>query len=350
MGFRDNERIGISDLSSFARWIRAVCKGHYRVEFDPKAKTAYVTADKRMVFPRLNDKVTVRDMIRMRGFGIHETSHPIYQPDVWDVMKANPVPQGHPLGAIYNMCLDVHAESMRAQEWAGDAKALSEFGAVTGRDVTERLGKDITDAGGIDPESDFFKVAQVMLATIDAESEWNVGLRIGFDELQNKIMPIEVQQGRDAIEAKFNLKEVLLKDTNNASTLWELTKDIYRFLWPDKDPEEEVNKCKGEKKGADGDPSDKEGEGEGDGDPAPINTDKIVDGEPSKDSKPAKKKIPVEKLVWSKHYEDKGGPPSGQGFDYANFHQSDVYIPIDFDKFKVIDYEKGQEADGASFF
>lgn len=332
MGFRDNERIGISDLSAFAQWVRAITKGYYKVSFDPSAVTAYVTSDKRMVFPRLNDKVTVRDMIRMRGFGIHETSHPRYQPDVWTVMKANPLPQTHPLAAIYNMLLDVHAETMRAQEWAGDAKALSEFGAVVGRDVTDRLRKEIADHGGIDPASDFFKVAQVMLASISVESSWNIGLRIGFAELQDTIMPADVQAGRDLILSTFDLENKLTNDTNNASTIWKLSKAIYKFLWPDKDPEQEVQKGKGKGKGKPGEEGKDAEEGESSG------------GEPGEGDNggpPPTEPIPITVLVWSDHYETEAKGASGQGFDYTNHKEYNVYTPVDFNEFRVVDFENG---------
>jgi hypothetical protein len=287
-----------------------------------------------MVIPRLNAKVTKRDLIRLRGFGLHETSHPRYQPDLWDVMKANPLPENHPLAAILNMVADVHAETSRAQEWEGDAKGLSEFGAVVGRDVTDRLREEIREAGGIAPESDFFKVAQIMMACVQAESSWNVGMRIGFAELQEKLMPEAIQIGRDEIESKFDLTATLTNVTCNASELWELSKKIYAHLWPDKDPEKEVQKHK--KKKGESEEGEKSEESEESESSTPSKHGEDGDGT-EKPTKP----IPITVLVWSEHYDSKKRGASGQGFDYTDHKEYNVYTPVDFTEFTVVDYEKG---------
>lgn len=351
------ELIGIAELGALTAWTRAVTRGTYTVRFCARASTAYIDG-KTMVIPRLNAAMTRRDVIRLRGFCIHETSHPIYQKEAFDILKANPLPNESPLRAIYNMFLDVHAESCRAKDWPGDAKALSEFGVITGRDVTDNFKEMLAEKeGDLDPT--FLKITGVMHAAINAEGSWNLGLRIGFDSLFRTIFPPESAAIGTDLTSKFSLNTRLIDPNETAKSLWELTKEVYEYLFNESAEEElKRGKDKAEGKGKDksegkgkGDEESEDGESGGDGDEdgdedgdgeAEGKGTKHKPGDGDKEAKPEEGKIPVDKLVWSSHYEykDKEAGASGMGFDYANHKEYQTYTPIPFEQFVMVELEK----------
>lgn len=326
------EKIGITEVSALQRWVRSRCGVYYRVTFKDGEETAYVTEHGEMVIPTPNSNMTLRDAIRLRGFGLHEMGHPKWQPDIFKIMRANPLPQGHNLGNVFNVLLDVHSESLTASEYVGDAKALSEFGAVVGHDVYDKLTKALKDNGNVFPKN-FEKMAGVLIAGRNAEGSWNVGMMVGFDKLVNEVYPKEALTIADDLERKFNLTDKLV--TNGTSTneydIFELSKQIYQYLW-DKDPEEEIAKGKGKGKG---NPEDGEGEEKGAGGSG------TKYGEGGEDeAEPATEKIKVEELLHSNHYETLTGGGNGVGFDFTNRKGYAKYTPVDPATFKITSYAK----------
>lgn len=328
------EKIGITEVSALQRWVRSRCGVYYRVTFKLGEETAYVTEHGEMVIPTPNSNMTLRDAIRLRGFGLHEMGHPKWQPDIFKIMRANPVPQGHPLGNVFNVLLDVHSESLTASEYVGDAKALSEFGAVVGHDVYDKLTKALKVSGNVFPDG-FEKMAGVLIAGRNAEGSWNVGMMVGFEKLVNEVYPKEARDIAEDLERKFKLTEVLVdngKDVNEYG-IFDLSKQIYQYLW-DKDPEQEIANAKAKGSGK-GDPTDGKEEKEGAGGTG----NKYGEGG-TEEATPATDKIKVEELLHSNHYETLTGGGNGVGFDYTNRKGYAKYTPVDPATFKITSYAK----------
>jgi hypothetical protein len=346
--------VGITEVSVLMRWVRSVAGSTYRVEFVNGAETAYVTEDKRMVIPHPNEKMTLRDAIRLRGFCLHETSHPRYQPDIFKVLTKSGVAKDSPLLSIYNMIADVHAETMRFKEWPGDGKALSEFAAVLGHDVTEKMEASLKDTGGVWPRN-FKKVAGLLAAMRSAEGLWNVGMVVGFNRLINDIYTQEMRDIGTDLEAKFNFKRRLVEECEKEDewTLWELAKEVYEYLY-DKPSEDEQNKGdgkgegKGEPKEGKGGAKPQPGEGDGEGEKSTAESNPSPSNEQDKDQPEsdaevlAKEKIKVTDLLMSSHYETKAGGGHGMGFDYTGYKRYHMYQPVDPSTFYITDYKHGK--------
>jgi hypothetical protein len=344
------EKIGILEVSSLMRWVRSVVGEHYTVRFEEDAETAYVDyGSKLIVIPQPNASMTLRDAIRLRGFCIHETSHPMYQPKCGEVMRANPTRQDSPLGGIYNLVLDVHAESRRAMDFPGDMKALSEFGAVTGHDCHDRLKKALKDNGNVWPKG-FEKIASVLTACRNAEATWNMGMFVGFKKLVDDLYPQEVRDKAAELETKFELTRRLVDEGEKETeyTLWDLAKEIFEYLY-EKDPQSEIlpkdGKGKPIDKGEDGDEECESESGDGEGDDDSQSDADADEAELSKeDGKEGKgkltKKIKVTELLLSNHYEamHPTGDGHGVGFDYTNHRMHRQYTPVDPATFKITNY------------
>ncbi len=329
------QQIGIIEVSHLVRWIRSVTTGHYTVRFEYGADTAYVDyIRKEIVIPQPNEKMTIRDAIRLRGFCIHETSHPRYQPNLAVVMSKHPVKANSPLAGIFNLFLDVHAESMRAEEFPGDAKALSEFGAIVGHDCYERMSAALKANGNVWPKG-FEKIASVLIACKNAEGTWNIGMVLGFQKLID-LYPEEAKRLSVELESKFDLTRRLVTEgyAENEESLWELSKQVYEFLYK-KDPESQIEPPEGGK----GKPKKgKKGEGEeSESDAGGLNGN--GDGEDT--DAQADEKIKISELLFTDHYDAKSkGRGHGQGFDYSQFSESSKYTPVDPATFDIINYGK----------
>jgi hypothetical protein len=349
-------KIGILAVSDLVRWVRSVVGVHYDVRFEEDAQTAYVDyTNKRIVIPTPNAQMSLRDAIRLRGFCIHETSHPIYQPKLAEVVDKYPVKQGSPLAGVFNLVLDCHAESMRAADYPGDMKALSEFGAVVGHDVTEKVAEGLKDNGNVWPKG-FDKMATVLCAMRNAESTWNIGMLVGFAKLVDELYPPEWVAKAVELEKKFDLTRRLVTEGSKEDewTLFDLAKQIYEYLW-EQSAESQMAPAKGKGKGkkekgekgepssgADGDGDDgdegesqegDEDESDGDGDEA----DKDADGEAS--NKKRKTKLKVTDLLKTDHYEtSRKGGGHGMGFDYTNYTSYRTYTPVDPATFRITKY------------
>lgn len=332
------EHIGITDLSALTQWVNTVTKGVYSVEFVDGAETAAISGNK-MILPKPNTGMSLRDMIRLRGFALHETSHPLYQKEAFDILKEARMNPDSPLGAIYNMCLDVHAETSRADEYPGDRKALSEFGAVLGRDITDSI---VDKVPGVDPESDSGKTLAMMHATLEAESQWNMGLRSGTADLL-AAMPEGVKSKSEELRDKFDLMHRLTDPTESARSLWTLSGEIFEFLYG-RPPETEQNQTgegegSGEKGGGEG-----EEKGESTGESG-TNSDGDSECDPhaegAKGGDPKKGNLTVRQMVWSSHYEGgvKGDYGHGKSMKFDEYEEYAMYTPYPQPDFKVIDYD-----------
>jgi len=336
------DRIGVTDAYGLTMWFRSRLGGYLTVRFDPDIPTACVTAFGEVLIPTPNSNMTIRDRIRLRGFGLHEYGHPRWQPDIFKVMEKYPTSSGSPLGGVYNIIADVHSETLTSLEYQGDAKALSEFAVITGRDVYEKLAPQIAKNGGVFP-ANFEKMAGVMTACRNAEMTWNVGMRVGFDRLVNELYTPKIRASAEVIEKKFSLTHRLVDRGHQEDewSLWELAKEIYAFVW-DADPEEQIGEGKGE-------PEDGEGEGEpeegscsgGESNEDGDDSDDEASGDGSESpAKPAKEKIKVEELFFSDHYKTMKGGGNGVGLDFTNYRSRAQYTPVDPSTFKVISYNK----------
>jgi len=341
------DKIGITEVAAMTMWFRARLTGgringwSISLRFEAGAETAYVqrTGPSALlcVIPTPNSNMTKRDAIRLRGFGLHEMGHPLWQPDIFDIMEKYPTKKGSPLGGIFNVFLDVHNETLTADDYAGDAKALSEFGAVVGHDVYEKLAPQLKATGGVFP-ANFEKMCMVMTSARNAEATWNVGMMVGFDKLVNDLYTKEIRAGAAILESKFNLTDRLV--TNATSTdewqIWDLSKEVYAYLW-EQDPEQEIGAgggggSKGKPEKGEGEGEKKEGEAAGNGGKAGN------DGE--EEAGRMEEKIPIDELLFSDHYETMVGGGSGVGFDYTNYKKHAKYTPVDPHTFKVTDYSK----------
>lgn len=307
-----NERIGILEVSALERWVNSRCGVHFHVTFDPYAETAYVTNSGKMVIPSPNPAMTLRDAIRLRGFCLHEAGHPQWQPQIWDVMKKYPTPQGHPLGGLYNLFLDVHSETLTANMYEGDAKALSQFAVIVGRDVTEKLTKGLKVSGGVFPNG-FDKMAGVMICCRDAEGSWNTGMRIGFDSLIRDIYTEEMREIAADVKKHFDLEKLLVTNASDIDEwgIWDLSKRVYEHVW-----------------GKDAEEPPEEGVGGGRAKPTPDASDGSSD-EDKPDVEPEEGSIKVTDIFNSDHYETMTGGGNGMSFDYSSYSGRGSYTPVD---------------------
>lgn len=341
------EQIGITDQSALTQWVNTTAKGYYSVRFEEGAQTAYISSSKEMVLPKPNSSMTIRDAIRMRGFALHETSHPRYQADAFEILKANPMPMESPLFGILNMFLDVHAETSRGEEFAGDKKALSEFGAVLAADVADDLIPALK--GGVDDTA--VKMLGLMKASLDAESTWNLGMRSGFKPLWDAIPQASRDLAAD-IEDKFNLTEIITDTSTTSQEIWDLAKNVFTYVFK-MPPETQIKpKGKGEvcEDGEPGDGDDGEGEGKGEGEGESKDGEGESDGDEvsDKDGKPktyqkgdGKGKIKVSRMVWSSHYEGSGKGMGGHGksMDFTGYKETASYTPVPEPDHIVKDYD-----------
>jgi len=347
---RNKEQIGITDLSALTQWVNTVTKGVYNVEFVDGAETAAISGT-RMILPTPNTAMTLRDAIRLRGFALHETSHPLYQQDAFEVLSEFPMSEDSPLRATYNMMLDVHAETSRAEEYPGDRKALSEFGAVLSMDVAEKLHPHMHELKDGDEMS---KIMAILRSTIDAESQWNRGLASGFKDMFND-MPKHVVDMAEDVNDKFDLPNRLTDPSETGRSLWELARNVYEYVWK-KDPDEEKQEASGKGGKGDGEGEGEGEEGEGSGGPGEEGDGKKGSGDPADGDvdqgdrtdggegggKSSKGKIRMREMVWSSHYDGEKGAPGGHGkeMDFTNYTAHDMYIPVPHNQFKVINYDK----------
>jgi hypothetical protein len=338
------ERVGILDVSALSVWVRAVGGQYYTVRFDSTAPTACINTSGEMIIPTPNANMTIRDAIRLRGFCIHETSHIRYQPKIMDILRREKIKADSPLGPVFNIISDINAESRRAREWPGDGKALSQHSAVSARDTEDRLSKMVTKGHMMD--DNFKKISAVFMAGYNAAgSVWNTGAAIGYRRIFNEVYDDDVRDMAANLESRFDLTNVLVNDCEaiDEEGLFQLSKDIFEFLW-EKDPEQEVGGGGDEK----GEPSDEPGDEEGEDGEQPSDADGEDSdetgekGEKSDSKGKATKKIPIEVLIHEPHvpYETDAGGGHGQGFDYTKHKSSNVYVPVDVNKFKVINYGK----------
>jgi hypothetical protein len=255
------------------------------------------------------------------------------------------------LGFVYNMLMDVHCETRRYQEWEGDGKALSEYGAVLGHELTPKVTASLSKSS---PGDDYYKTVALLYTCITAESAWNVGLAIGFNALF-KSLPNDIVTLGEEMLRKFKIRERLVEGAKHetSQSIFDLAKEVYAFLY-DADPEQEI-KQKGKGKGEDkdkekgkgkpekgeGEPEDGEGkEGEGE------ESESDADGDPKegegKEGKAKLKNRPkINEMLRSDHYETVYGKGHGMGFDFTDYNMQKVYTPVDFAQFKFVDYKKG---------
>jgi hypothetical protein len=286
--------------------------------------------------------MTVTDAIKLRGWCIHETSHPMYQPDGFDILKNNPMKKDSKLGFIFNMVMDVHCETMRALQWPGDAKALSEYGAVLGHELIRGITETLKEHGD---DEDYLKSLAILVACVKSESAWNVGMALSFDKLYNDVLPKDTVSLGESIMVKFRLKERLVENApeETSQKMFDLSKEIYKFLY-DEDPEKEVNPPEKGKKATKGEPGNKglEEEAEGQSDAEDTTYDpNAKDGDGKLKQKPK-----VSSILWSDHYETLVGKGHGMGFDFTQYKESGAYVPVDFAKFTFVDYRKGGSVHG----
>jgi len=367
----DREYEGITEVYALQAWCRTVAGKDFTVEFRDDVQTAMVYR-KHIIFPRPNSSMTKRDSIRMRGLMLHETSHPMYQPDYDDTVDKYRINMQAPLGMVWNILLDVHAESCRARAWPGDSKGLSEFGTVVGLDLQARIIPQLkspeTIAKGLD--TDFKNLSIVMLAGVEVEGSWNIGMRLSFAPVRTAFGD-EVGNAADDVVARFDLHNRLLDPDETAESLLLLAKEIYRYLWQTKGEDEQPESGKGP-------PSDQKGEGKDEkaggkdgkpsnGEPNESGNDKGDKGdkgdEPESDTGPASGNngeqsdedgntprdeggtMKLKGLLFTDHYQrDEGGNPenaggSGVHFDYSDYSETARYQPTDPAQIELIKYE-----------
>lgn len=349
-----DEYIGITEVYAVQAWCRSVAKGNYRVTFDEKAETASIYRD-HIVFPKPNARMTKRDAIKMRGLMVHETSHPMYQPDYNDVVDKYKINMKSPMGMVWNILLDCHAESCRARGWPGDAKALSEFGTVTGMHLSEKLVPQLlspeTLANGLEPNFD--KLSIVLLAHIEVEGSWNAGMRISFAPVVEAFGQEKQAKAREIIDL-FDLRTKLLNQHETAESLLFVAQDVYKHLWGepppnegdgeggDKSDDDDGNESGNDKKKGKGEPSDDgepESSGEGDSDESEQG------GEEGKDPRTKGGVLVMKSLLYTDHYQrDSGGNENnaggeGQHFDFTEYSMSSTYQPCDPARVEIVDYE-----------
>lgn len=338
------DRIGILEVSALQQWVRSVAGGHFRVRFQADAPTACVTTDGDMIIPTPNARMTVRDAIRLRGFCLHETSHLMYQPEIFDLLKKYKIKNGSPLASVWNILLDLHGETMRAREWPGDAKALSEFGAVIGRDTYDNIVRAMKEQGktAADFPEDFKKLGAVCRAARIGWTTWNVGLKLGFARLESEIYDDWMRDTGDEINRKFNLTDRLVVNgiDETGESIFGLAKEVYEWLW-DTPAESQMGDPdgKGDGKGEKGEGEPKEGDGEPGSDAASEAKDSTDDSGKDGDSEAkAKDKILIKSLLHTDHYETMEGGGHGVGFDYTQYKSSESYTPVPFDQFIIKTY------------
>jgi hypothetical protein len=329
-------KIGIRELGALTMWVRSVVGRHFNVSFVKGLEAPCIDAKGNMRLPLPNSSMTISDAIKLRGWCIHETSHPMYQPDGFEILKNNPMKADSKLGFIFNMVMDVHCETMRYLDWPGDGKALSEYGAVLGHDISPKVAS-ILKAGDVD--EDYLKTLALLYACIRAEATWNVGLAISFDTLFTRDYPKDIVTLGDTLISKFRLRERLVENPQDetSQSMFDLSKEIYEFLY-DKDPEGEIQK-KGKGTPGEGE-SEEEGDGEGEGESTASESDKEGEGKPTKGK--LKQRPKITDLLRSDHYETLVGNGHGMGFDFTKYKSSEVYTPIDFSRFKFVNYKKGE--------
>jgi hypothetical protein len=96
------------------------------VVFDENAPTAY-TDGQRITLPYVGQPITKELLDVLYGEVIHETGHHL-RPSAFRILRAAQPPEH--LCALYNIVEDDGMERERAQEWLGDAKALSIMNSI----------------------------------------------------------------------------------------------------------------------------------------------------------------------------------------------------------------------------
>lgn len=332
----DTDKIGISDVYAFSLWFRSRVGKYFTVQFDASAETAWVKMRPSpvCVIPKPNTNMTKRDVVRLRGFGIHESGHPRFQPEIFKLMDDRPIKNGSPIAGIWNGFLDVHSETLSYREYPGDGKALSEFAAVAGRDVYERLSKLYLANGSVWPHN-FAKMASVMTACRNAEKTWNIGMDLGFAKVINDLYTPDIRDVAATLEKKFDLTHRLVDkgEDENGETLLDLSIDVFKYLWPEEDPEEHMPPPpgKGKKKG-------EEEEGEGGEQPTGAGGENKEHEKGNLIEEMATEKIKVHEIMHSDHYDTEAGGGHGMGFDYTNYKRSAVWTPVDPSQFRVVEW------------
>jgi hypothetical protein len=273
-----------------------------------------------------------------------------------------------PFGMVWNVLLDCHAESCRARGWPGDAKALSEFGTVTGMQLTDKLVPQLTSPEtlekGLDPNFD--KLSIVMLAHLDVEGSWNNGMRISFAPLVKAFGEERSAKATEIINL-FNLRHRLLDQDETAESLLFLAQDVYKHLWGEsaQPPPEEgqtKSKDKGEKgekqeganesgndkdekdEGDDGEPKSGDGDEEGE-DSSEENSDESEQGKDGDQPLQNGSTLRMESLLFTDHYKrdnpgnEKNAGGEGQHFDFTNYSQTNIYEPCDPARVEVVNFE-----------
>jgi hypothetical protein len=306
--------IGIRELGALTLWVRSVVGRHYHVTFEENLPAPCIDGAGNMKLPLPHSRMTKTEAIQLRGYCIHETSHAIYQKDAFEILKTNPIRKGSPLGFIFNMNLDAHCETLRAMDWPGDAKALSELGAIVGHKLAKSLTKNIKDA-----DEEYLKILAVMYAAVKAESSWNIGMALGFRTLFDSVIPKDTVTLGEELLTRFNIKQRLIENPKDedGQSIFDLSKEMFTFLF-NKDPEDEKPR----------------GGGEGSGSGAPKDTE---DDSPEEETLGQPNKKPkIEELLLSDHYKTVMGEPSGMGFDLSSYKRQAVYTPIDFGRFQIV--------------
>lgn len=326
MSETNRSKVPLAEIDALRTWVTLQAgRSDLSVRFEDGLIGPYTTS-KEVVIPTPNSMMTEEDVIKLRGFVIHEMGHHIHGPEIFSICEKNGLVNGHPLPFILNLSEDSRTERASAMQYKGDAVALSASRRLLSEVNLNQLTTQIKRRGGVEAlADDDARMLAVFIEETDSRSDWDVGSVIGMQDFIDlaKTCP-KVPPYLDALR-NIDYSE-RLRASESCPETFELAKEAYSVLWG-KDADKEIEELKkaAAAKGK-GEGEEQEGEGEGEDGEGPEGKGK-EGGKPG-DGKQSLTRMLAKALTMSAH--DVKGKGSGMGLDYTKFDwtTNQVYIPI----------------------
>ena len=198
------------------------------VRFDEHASTAY-TDGKNITLPYIEQPLSKDKLDTLYGMVIHECGHHL-RPAAFRILKAARPPKH--LCALFNITEDDGMERERANEWMGDAKALSTMNSLLVQQIggtwAEHLGDGMPNGQDPNPMAALV-LGQLSRLQWDKESGPYIS---GF--IQS--LPKEVQDLVYTLEKEGWVDK--FRGTNAVLGTWDVAVDLAKRLYPNNDQQE----------------------------------------------------------------------------------------------------------------
>jgi hypothetical protein len=204
------------------------------VRFDYRAKTAYTNGSD-IVLPKVGQPITEDALDTLYGQIIHETGHHL-RPEAFKILKSAKPPEH--LCALFNIVEDDGMERERAEEWRGDAKALSIMNEILIRELgdTWKENANMSEENGQDPAP----LACLALNQL-SRLQWDTVSDVACSQFID-ILPPHSKKLLTELESEGYVTK--LRATKTPHDTWDLAVDLAKRLYPEEEKQDEYEEIR----------------------------------------------------------------------------------------------------------